>query len=138
MKELLIISALLTLLAVGLVFPAIATNVRFDTHCILAGKVKHLEIFMENPLAKPMGGPPLAVEIVYPSDGASLLQGTYTVLVSASAKGGVAKVELKIDGPESVGWTDITGNFDGTYYSYEWTVGTDGTYDLTGSGEASR
>jgi hypothetical protein len=131
MKRLIVFSILLALLAFGLVFPAIATNIRPSIHCILKGKVRHLELSMDIPLAKPMGGPPLSVEIVYPEDGATLSQGTYTVLVSANAKGGVATVELKIDGPESVGWTDITGSFDGTYYAYEWTVGTDGTYDLT-------
>jgi hypothetical protein len=138
MKKLLIASILLALLAVGLVFPAIAVNIRFGRRGILAGKVKLLELSMDNPLAKPMAGPPLSVEIAYPSDGASLSQGTHTVLVAASAKGGVAKVELKIDGPESVGWTDITGTFDGTYYSYGWTVGTDGTYDLTAQVTDSR
>jgi hypothetical protein len=78
-----------------------------------------------------MKGPPLRVEIVYPEDGAALSQGTHRVLVSASASRGIATVELKIDGPESIGWTDITSNFDGTYYYYDWAVGTDGTYDLT-------
>lgn len=137
MKRLFAFWALLALLAFGLI-PAIAVNAPSRLRCVLEGKVKHLGLLMDRPLAKPIRVPPLSVEITYPSDGANLPQGTYTVLVSAEAKSGIAKVELKVDGPESVGWTDITGNFDGTYYTYEWAVGTDGTYDLTARATESR
>jgi len=76
-------------------------------------------------------GPPLKVEMIFPDDESTLSQGYYTVLVSAYAKAGISSVELKIEGPESTGWTDITPNFDGTYYTHGWIVGTDGTYYLT-------
>ncbi|UCD96846.1 MAG: caspase family protein [Candidatus Bathyarchaeota archaeon] len=74
---------------------------------------------------------PLSVEIVYPDDGATLTQGSHRILVAAVAKDGVITVELKIDGPEALGWTDITNNFDGTHYFLDWTVSSDGSYDLT-------
>jgi len=129
-KTEILLSAFVVLLAISSVSPFIATSTFASRHCDISGKVKHLEFSMNRP-AKPMGGPPLRVEIIYPEDGATLSQGTYRVLVGASAKAGITKVELKIDGPESVGWTDITSNFDGAYYYYDWTAGTDGTYYLT-------
>jgi hypothetical protein len=59
MKKLPIASVLLALLAVGPVFPTIAVNMRFGRRGILAGKVRLLELFMDNPLAELMAGPPL-------------------------------------------------------------------------------
>ncbi|MCK4482299.1 caspase family protein [Candidatus Bathyarchaeota archaeon] len=137
MKRGIVVSVFIVLLAVSSVSPLVAATVFARNHCYLDGKVKHLAFSMAS-TRKPMGGPPLAVEIVYPEDGATLLQGAYRILVSAMAKDGIAKVELKIDGPEPMGWTDITSNFDGTYYYYDWTVGTDGTYDLTASATNSK
>lgn len=137
MKRGIVLSLFIVLLAVSSVSPLVAASVFARSHCYLDGKVKHLAFSMAGP-ARPIGVPPLAVEIVYPEDGATLLQGAYRILVSAMAKDGIAKVELKIDGPEPVGWTDITSNFDGTYYYYDWTVGTDGTYDLTASATNSK
>lgn len=130
MKREILLSVFIMLLVISSVSPFIATNAFATRHCDLNGKVKHLA-FSTNPTAKPMRGPPLKVQIVYPEDGATFSQGTYRVLVSASVKAGITKVELKIDGPETAGWTDITSNFDGTYYYYDWTVSTDGTYYLT-------
>jgi len=124
-------SLLVMLLATCVVSPVVAISMSTSNRCSLGGEVKRLEVSMSNDLAKPMRGPPLSVKIVYPEDGTTISQGTYRVLVSASAKNGISKVELKIDGPESVGWTDITSNFDGTYYTYDWIVSTDGTYYLT-------
>jgi len=130
MKRAIIFVVFLVLLAVSSVSPLIVTVRYTSNRCDLSGKVKRLP-FSISGTAKPMRGPPLRVEIIYPEDGATLSEGTYRVLVSAYAKAGILKIELKIDGPESVGWTDITSYFDGTYYYYDWTVGTDGTYKLT-------
>ena len=130
MKREILFSVFVGLLVISSVSHFIATNAVATRHCDLNGQVKHLAFSM-GAAARPIGGPPLKVEIVHPEDGATLSQGTYRVLVSASAKAGIAEVELKIDGPEPVGWTDITSNIDGTYYYYDWAVGTDGTYYLT-------
>ncbi len=129
MKKGTAILVFLVLLAVSGISPLIAARASTDNRCDLSGKVKRFAFSIDG--AQPMAGPPLRVDMVYPEDGATLSQGTHRVLVSAYAKAGIAKVELKIDGPESVGWTDITSNFDGTHYYYDWTVGTDGTYVLT-------
>lgn len=115
---------LVVLLIVGFAAPVLATRTPTNGYVDLSGKIKPMSFLAA-------GGPPLKVEIVYPEDGMTLPPGTYRVLVSAYAKAGILKVELKIDGPEPMGWTDITGNWDGTYYFYDWTVGTDGTYELT-------
>ena len=76
-------------------------------------------------------GAPLKIEIIFPDDGSTLSQGVHTVLVSAYAKAGIYSVELKVEETESTDWIDITENFDGTYYTYDWSVYTDGTYILT-------
>jgi hypothetical protein len=123
-------SVLVVLLAISSVSPLFAASALERNHCDMESKVKPLDSSLGS-AAKPTGGPPLSVQIVYPADGVALLQGTYRILVSANAKAGIAKVELKIDGPEPLAWTDITSNFDGTYYFHDWTVGTDGTYYLT-------
>lgn len=108
-----------------------AAKKRFD----LKDKVKPLAPPGEGG-GKPTG-PPLKVEIVSPADGSTLPPGTHRVLVSASAKVGVSKVMAKIDGDEATSWTDITSNFDGTYYYHDWAVGTDGSYALTARVTAS-
>jgi hypothetical protein len=103
-------------------------------HFDLKDKVKPLAPPGEG--GKPTG-PPLKVEIVSPADGSTLPPGTHRVLVSASAKVGVSNVMVKIDGDEATSWTDITSNFDGTHYYYDWAVGTDGSYVLTARVTAS-
>ncbi|MDH5745810.1 MAG: Ig-like domain-containing protein [Candidatus Bathyarchaeota archaeon] len=73
------------------------------------------------------------VNIEYPSDGSSLVFGTYVIDVLASDSTGITMVKLKIDGPESTnGWVDITtsGNGEDHYY-YDWTVETEGDYSIT-------
>jgi len=93
----------------------------------LNDEVKHLAS-SKGAGSKPKGAP-LKVEIVFPDDSSTITQGAHTVLVSAYAKAGIAKVELRIDGPELMDWTSL--EFDGTYYTYDWTVNIDGTYYLT-------
>lgn len=129
MKKEITFTVFLVLLAASSISPVFATTASTNNPCDLRYKLKHLAYSMG--AAKPMKGPPLTVKIVYPEDGATLSQGTYRVLVDANAKAGVTKVELKIDGPEPVEWTDITLYIHGTYYYRDWTVGTDGTYELT-------
>ncbi|MEA2089932.1 MAG: caspase family protein [Thermoproteota archaeon] len=129
MKKETILLAFLVLLAVSSVSPVLAVPQSINNRLELSGKVKPLAPSVGK--TQPMRGAPLRIDIVHPGDGATLSQGTHTVLVSAYTKFGIAKVELKIDGPESMGWTDITSNWDGAHYYYDWTVGTDGTYKLT-------
>jgi hypothetical protein len=121
-----LISLILTSVNIAIVSTStlpMSSKKRFD----LRDEVKHM--------AKPDGagarptGAPLKVEIVYPDDGSTISLGAHVVLVSAYAKSGVDKVELMIDGPEPLGWTEMT--LDGMYYAYDWTVGTDGAYYLT-------
>ena len=89
------------------------------------------------PLAPPGGEKekpskvPVICEIVAPGDGSTISQGTTRVLVSASAKAGISRVEVNVDGSEATGWVDVTSNHDGTYYYYDWTVMTDGQYTVT-------
>jgi hypothetical protein len=61
-------------------------------------------------------------EIVTPIDGSTIAQGTMTILVSATAKTDISRVEVKVDGLEATGWIDITPNYDGAYYYHDWTV----------------
>jgi hypothetical protein len=63
----------------------------------------------------PVDNPP-SVSIVDPVEGQTIAS-TYRVLVSASDDSAVTVVELSIDGGA---YTDITANFDGTYYYYDW------------------
>jgi hypothetical protein len=74
------------------------------------------------------GDTPPSVSIVDPDEGQTV-SGTYRVLVSADDDSAVAKVELSIDG---VAYIDITANFDGTYYHYDWNTTTyeDGVHTL--------
>lgn len=78
------------------------------------------------------GGPvdnPPAVRFAAPAEGAEL-SGTARVKVEASDDRGVSKVELAIDDGAR---QDITGSFDGTYYTYDWDTATaaDGGHRLT-------
>ncbi|UCG36905.1 MAG: caspase family protein [Candidatus Bathyarchaeota archaeon] len=122
--------SILVLIIIGIAPPVIASGSHPNIRFTLDGKVKQLRPDPGDSITRPLG-PPLTIYIIYPEDGATLSQGTFTVLVSAYAKTGVSSVELKIDGPEPVGWIDITGNFDGTYYTFDWTVTIDGTHTLT-------
>lgn len=89
------------------------------------------------PLAPPSGGKAkpskaqVGCEIVIPIEGSTISQGTTRILVSATARAGVSRVEVKVDGPEATGWVDITSNYDGTYYYHDWTVTTDGQYTIS-------
>jgi subtilisin family serine protease len=71
---------------------------------------------------------PPSAAVVDPADG-QVLTGTCRILVSASDDGAVSSVELTIDGGA---YTDITANFDGTYYYYDWdtTGASDGDHTL--------
>ncbi len=74
------------------------------------------------------GDNPPSCTIADPAAGATV-SGTYRVLVSASDDNSVSKVEVNIDG---AAWIDITANFDGTYYFYDWdtTAYTDGSHTV--------
>ncbi|MCL6450652.1 MAG: S8 family serine peptidase [Acetobacteraceae bacterium] len=63
----------------------------------------------------PPDNPPTC-SIAYPSSGA-VVSGTVRIKVSASDDKGLTKVEAAID---SGSYIDITGNFDGNYYFYDW------------------
>jgi serine protease len=74
------------------------------------------------------GDSPPTCSITDPVDG-QIIQGTYRVSVRATDDNQVAQVELAID---SGAWMDITANFDGTYYYYDWdtTTTADGAHTL--------
>lgn len=78
----------------------------------------------------PPGPPddPPECSIVDPVDGQTL-SGVYRVKVNATDDKEVSLVELRIN---SGSWIDITGNFDGTYYFYDWdtTTVSNGSYAL--------
>ena len=76
---------------------------------------------------QPSDNPPTC-SIVDPANGQTL-SGVYRVKVSATDDKQVTKVELSID---SGSWIDITGNFDETYYYYDWDTTTvpDGSHTL--------
>ncbi len=61
--------------------------------------------------------------------GGSTVSGTVRVLVSATDDKGISRVEVRID---SGSWIDITTNFDGSKYYYDWdtTAVTDGTHTI--------
>lgn len=120
--------ALLITLTFAIILPFTASAYP-ETRRVLASNLKRLDSNARAPIKPTVV--PLSIEIVYPEEGATLSQGTHRILMSAVAKDGIATVELKIDGPEPLSWIDITGNFDGTHYFYDWTVDTDGSYDLT-------
>jgi len=71
---------------------------------------------------------PPTCSIVDPVD-EQTLSGVYTVKVRATDDTQISKVELSIDGGS---WIDITSNFDGTYYRYDWdtTRVSDGSHTL--------
>jgi PKD repeat protein len=62
------------------------------------------------------GDPPPSVSIFDPTEGQTV-SGLYHVLVSASDDNALNLVEVSIDGGDYV---DITANWDGTYYYYDW------------------
>jgi PKD repeat protein len=74
------------------------------------------------------GDTPPSVAIDDPTEGETI-SGTHRVLVSASDDGTVDMVELNINGS---GYFDITGNFDGANYYYDWdtTAESDGNHTL--------
>jgi len=74
------------------------------------------------------GDMPPTCSIVDPEDG-QVIQGVYRILVSATDDDQIAQVELAIDGGT---WIDITSNFDGTYYYYDWdtTTVSDGSHTI--------
>jgi len=79
--------------------------------------------------AAPRTNTPPSVAITDPAAGATI-SGTYRVKVSASDSDGiVAKVELSID---SASYIDVTANFEGTSYYYNWdtTAVADGSHTL--------
>lgn len=71
---------------------------------------------------------PPTCSIVDPVDG-QIISGAYRVKVEATDDKQVSMVELAID---SGSWIDITGNFDETYYYYDWDTTTvaDGLHTL--------
>lgn len=75
----------------------------------------------------PVDNPPTC-SIVDPVDG-QVISGVYRVKVDATDDNEVSMVELSIDGGS---WIDITDNFDGTYYYYDWDTATvpDGSHTL--------
>ncbi|MCF2136795.1 MAG: caspase family protein [Candidatus Thorarchaeota archaeon] len=84
---------------------------------------------------KPMGRPAtVTCTIVDPIDGATLAQGTHRILVSADSADGISKVEVSVAGATH----DITTNFDGSYYFYDWTVNTDGQYTIDATATSTR
>ncbi len=81
-----------------------------------AGKTASHSIVVTADLAGP------SVSFAEPSSG-QYLRGTYRVKVWATDDVGVSKVEFSLDGG---GYIDITANFDGTYYWYDWNTGSVG------------
>ena len=78
------------------------------------GETATVEVRISYPL--PSGDNPPTCSIVDPGDGQTL-SGVYRVEVDATDDNQVSMVELSID---SGSWIDITANFDGTYYYYDW------------------
>jgi len=62
------------------------------------------------------GDNPPTCSIYQPTQGATV-SGTYRVKVSAADDVGLSKVEVQID---TGSWVNVTANFDGTYYFYDW------------------
>jgi serine protease AprX len=62
------------------------------------------------------GDNPPTCSIYQPTPGATV-SGTYRIKVSAADDVGLSKVETQID---TGSWINITANFDGTYYFYDW------------------
>ncbi|TXT57892.1 MAG: putative Subtilisin-like serine protease [Candidatus Thorarchaeota archaeon] len=75
----------------------------------------------------PIDNPPTCV-IADPTEGETIT-GTHRILVSASDDNGINAIEVRIDGGS---WIDITGNFDGAYYYYDFdsTTVDDGTHGI--------
>ncbi len=90
------------------------------------------EVNAEDAVAAAGGGPtdnPPSCSIYDPASGATV-SGTHRILVSASDDDAVSKVEVQID---SGTWIDITTNWDGSYYYYDWdtTAYADGSHDVS-------
>jgi len=90
------------------------------------GDTATVEVRISYPL--PGQDNPPTIEFVDPVDGQTL-GGMYRVKVDATDDQQVSMVELSID---SESWINITGNFDGTYYYYDWDTNTvsDGSHTL--------
>jgi hypothetical protein len=82
------------------------------------GETATVEVRISYPL--PDADNPPTIEFVDPEDGQTL-GGVYRVKVDATDDQQVSMVELSID---SGSWIDITANFDGTYYYYDWDTAT--------------
>lgn len=90
------------------------------------GETATVEVRISYPL--PSGDNPPTCSIVDPIGGQTL-SGVYRVEVDATDDNQVSTVELSID---SGSWINITANFDGTYYYYDWDTTTvpDGSLTL--------
>jgi len=96
------------------------------TDSAIEGDSATVEIRISYPLLE--GDTPPTCSIVDPLDGQTI-SGVYRVKVDATDDRGISMVELAIDGGS---WIDITANFDGTYYFYDWdtTTVSDGAHTL--------
>ena len=90
------------------------------------GETATVEVQLSYPL--PSGDNPPTCSIVDPGDGQTLID-VYRVKIDAIDDQQVSTVELSID---SGSWINITANFDGTYYYYDWDTTTvpDGSHTL--------
>lgn len=70
---------------------------------------------------------PPAVDIAEPEEGATV-SGTVTVKVEAADDIAISKVEVAVDGGSYV---DITGNREGSYYTYQWDTAAHGNDEHT-------
>ncbi|HIE26493.1 TPA: hypothetical protein EYP66_04335 [Candidatus Poribacteria bacterium] len=61
---------------------------------------------------------PLVCSIIQPQDGATIRE-TYRILVESTASDSIAKVEIAFDNGEYI---DITNQFDGVHYYYDWEI----------------
>lgn len=91
------------------------------------GEITKFEIPMVKP-SSPPGLDKLNIEFVSPEDGSTLSTGINVVKINVVSKTVITSVELEITTLEPV---DITTNFDGTYYTYDWDVSQEGQYALT-------
>ncbi|MFQ5838741.1 MAG: Ig-like domain-containing protein [Thermoplasmata archaeon] len=99
------------------------------THTLMAQAVDQAGKTASHSVSVLVDGSLPSVSFASPSSGA-YLRGTYRVKVQAIDDTGITKVELKVD---SGGYVDITGNFDGTYYWYDWSTASvaNGDHTLT-------
>lgn len=117
---------ILALLTLSLIAPVFALNFTAEMGSLPKDKVKLFELPMGKPSGQP-SSPNLSVDITSPADGATLIQGTIAISAIASARTGIATVEIKIN--EGVYQPMV---LTGTVYTYSWDANTaDGTYVLT-------